>query len=186
MKDRGLIAVLLVPAILLLVPLVGMQVSDEWNWDVGSFVLAYALMAGVGLAYRWVTKRTGSPSYRLGAGLALVTAFLIFWISAAVGIIGAENPGNLLYGGVLLIGLVGACIARFAPRGMARALLATALAQMAVPVVAFVFWPADFSPGVVPVFALNAGFAASFAVSALLFQRASRSAGGAGDVPAVV
>ena len=60
-------------------------------------------------------------------------------MNLAVGIIGTEdNPANLMYGGVLAVGIVGAIIARFQPHGMARALVATALAQALVAVIALI------------------------------------------------
>lgn len=174
MKNKSLLAALALPAFVLLIPLIGMQISDQWQWGPGDFLVAYLLMSGVGLAFRWFALRSDNLAYRLGAALALLAAFLIVWVSAAVGIIGAENPGNLLYGVVLLVALAGACLARFAAGGMARVLLVTACIQTLVPGVAYLFWPSDFSPGVAQVFALNSGFAALFAGSALLFRRAAR------------
>src|SRR6185503_16154819 len=91
-----------------------------------------------------------------------------------------ENPANVMYGGVLVVGVIGAVIARLEPMGMARALFATALAQFLVPVVALIRWPADFSPGVVPVFGLNFCFVLLFAGSAILFRLAGTNSGGAG------
>ena len=97
-------------------------------------------------------------------------------MNLAVGIIGSEdNPANLLYLGVLAVGILGAGFVRFRPRGMARTLLATALAQMLVPVIALIIWRPSLeeAPGIVGVFTLNAFFAALFVVSALLFRQAS-------------
>jgi hypothetical protein len=52
---------------------------------------------------------------------------------AVAGIIGRDgDPANAMYFGALAVGLVGAVIARFRPRGMARAFFATPLAQSAV------------------------------------------------------
>ena len=64
---------------------------------------------------------------RWATGFALVAAFLIVWLNAAAGLIGIEDddPANLLYVGVLAIGLIGAIVARFQPGGMARAMFAT-------------------------------------------------------------
>ena len=45
-----------------------------------------------------------------------------------------------MYFGVVVIGLVGAAIARLRARGMALALVGTAIAQMLVPFIALVFW----------------------------------------------
>jgi hypothetical protein len=48
----------------------------------------------------------------------------------ASGIIGQDgDPANMMYFGVLAVGITGAVIARFRPAGMARALIAMALAQ---------------------------------------------------------
>jgi len=68
-------------------------------------------------------------------------------------------------------------LARFRPAGLAKAAFATAAATFLVPVIAVILWPADFSPGVWPVFALNSGFVALFAGAGLLFRRAARSPG---------
>ena len=104
---------------------------------------------------------------------------VILWVNAAVGLIGSEdNPANLMYGGVLAVGAIGAAIARFTPLGMARALFATAFAQFLVPVVALIIWRPDFSPGVVQVFGLNFFFVLLFAGSALLFRHAGSKPGG--------
>jgi hypothetical protein len=64
--------------------------------------------------------------------------------------------------GVLAVGLAGAFFARFEPRGMTRALYATALVQAFVPVIALVIWPQVSwgAAGVVGVFMLNAFFVA--------------------------
>ncbi len=57
------------------------------------------------------------------------------------------NPANVMYFGVLVIGLVGAAIARFRARGMALALVGMAVAQMLVPFVALVFWKINLARG---------------------------------------
>jgi len=105
-----------------------------------------------------------------------VAGLLLIWMNLAVGIIGSEdNPANMLYVGVLAVGIIGAGIARLRPRGMARTLFATAFAQMLVPVIALIIWRPSLeeTPGIVGVFILNAFFAALFVVSAMLFHRAS-------------
>jgi hypothetical protein len=115
----------------------------------------------------------------------LATGLILIWINGAVGLIGSEdNPANLMYGGVLAVGVIGAVIARLKPSGMARALFATALAQFLVPVVAVIIWRSDFSPGVVPVFGLNFVFVLLFAGSALLFQHAGQPGGTGVPTPA--
>jgi hypothetical protein len=175
MKSRHLITVLLVPALLLLLPLVAMQFTDEVAWSPGDFLAAWILMMTAGLAYLLVTARAGSLVYRAAAGVAVGAAFLLVWVNLAVGLIGNEgNPANLLYGGVLAVGLVGAALARFQPRGMARALAATALAQALVPVLALLAWQPQSTADALKIFAANTLFALLFAASALLFRQAAR------------
>ncbi|MBU1164202.1 hypothetical protein KKA15_01395 [Patescibacteria group bacterium] len=113
---------------------------------------------------------------RIAFGVALVAAFLLFWVNGAVGVIGSENNDvNSLYYGVIAVGFIGAVIARFKSRGMARAMFLTALFQLLVPVIALFIWqPTSWGgAGVFGVFILNAFFAILFLSSALLFRRAS-------------
>lgn len=74
---------------------------------------------------------------------------------------------------MILIGLTGVGLSRFRPAGLANAAFVTAAATLLVPLIAFIFWPADFSPGVAKVFMLNGFFALMFVVSGLLFRQAA-------------
>ena len=146
-KDHYLIATL-APIPVLLIPLVGNMVSKEWNWNPGSFVFAWVLLAGAVLAYQVLaTRKAASFAYRAGAGLAVAAGFLLTWVSLAVQLIGDENPANPLYLGVILIGLIGTGLARFQPTGMAQAAFSTATATFLVPVLALSFWPSDSARG---------------------------------------
>lgn len=163
-----------VPLILLL-PLVAMQFTDEVNWDVADFAIFGALLVGVGFTYELTAKMRGDTAYRAAVGLALAAAFLLVWVNGAVGIIGSENnDANLMYYGVLAVGIIGAFIARFQPRGMARALLATALAQASVAVVALIAGLGVPYSGPLEILALNGFFVALFVGSAMLFREAAR------------
>lgn len=117
---------------------------------------------------------TGRSAYLLALGVSIGAALLLVWLSLGVGIIGADgDPANLMYFGVLGVGLVGALAARFRPRGMALALGATALAQAAVAVGAVVAGLGlPWSPPA-EVLGLNAFFVVLFAAAALLFRRAA-------------
>jgi hypothetical protein len=122
--------------------------------------------------------RTPHPrtAYRAGLGLALLAILMLVWLALGVGIIGGDgDPVNRVYVTVLAIGLVGAVLARFRPRGMGRTVLAMAAAQLAIAVIASIAgWGLPYS-GPVEILAINAFFVAMFVVSALLFQRAART-----------
>lgn len=114
-----------------------------------------------------------NTAYRFAVGLALTAAFLIVWLNAAAGLIGIEDddPANLLYVGVLAIGFIGAIIARLRPRGLARALFATALAQAVVGAIALKLPNTASSVQIVIVHGV---VVALFAGAALLFRYAAR------------
>lgn len=174
MNKNTLLTVLLVPSCILMIPAAAMLFKVEgWEWNAADFVFMWVLIASAIGAYKFVASKAPNGSYRAAAGIAAATALLLVWVNGAVGLIGSENnPANLMYGGVLAIGLIGAVIARLRPVGMAAALAATAFAQFLVPVVALIVRRPEFSPGVAQVFALNFCFVLLFAGSALLFWRA--------------
>ena len=173
--SRWRIAAWAAAALILLLPLVAMQFTDEVNWDVADFALAGALLIGIGVPYELAVRKTGDTAYRAAVGVALTAAFLLVWVNGAVGLIGSEdNPANLMYFGVLAIGIIGAIIARFQPRGMAHALFATALAQASVAVVALIAGLGAPYTGPLEIVALNGFFVALFVGSARLFREAAR------------
>lgn len=175
MQTKHLLGVFLVPSLLLLVPLVAMQFVDGMVWRWFDFAVAWVLMVSAGLAYRLVASRTGSVAYRSAVGVAVATMFMLVWGNLAVGFIGNEdNPANLLYLGVLAVGIIGAGIVRFKAHGMARVLFATALVQFLVPVIALIIWRPELTLGVAKVFVFNGVFVMLFVGSALLFRRSAR------------
>ena len=172
--SRWRIAVWAVASLILLLPLVAMQFTDEVNWDVADFAFAGALLIGTGITYELAVRKTGDTAYRAAVGVALAAAFILVWLSLGVGIIGRDgDPANLMYFGVLAVGIIGALIARFRPRGMARALFATALAQTSVAVIALVAGLGYPWSGPLELSVLNGFFVALFVGSAWLFRRAA-------------
>ena len=108
---------------ILLIPLV-LTLLARWHWRPGAFVLASVLLfGGAGLTYGLVAKKMMSnKAYRFAVGVALAALFILVWMNAAVGGILGDDPANMMYFGVLLVGFIGAIIARLEPQGMSRAL----------------------------------------------------------------
>jgi hypothetical protein len=174
--SRARTAIVLVPAFILLLPLVAMQITDEVVWGLADFVIAGVFLVGAGLTYASVARRAGNVAYRAAAGIAIATALILLFLMGAVGVIGEDgDPADLMYLGVLAVGIVGAIVARFQPEGMARALLATALAQALVAVIALIAGKHQAPMSSVwEILGLNAFFVALFVGSALLFRHAAR------------
>jgi hypothetical protein len=174
MKRKDYLIVALLPLALLLIPLTGQLTVDGWHWKWNDFVFAWVVFSITTLFFRFlVTRPLANLAYKAGVALAVLAGFLVFWITAAVQIIGDENPGNLLYLLTLLGGFVGVGLARFQPAGLARVAFSMAAALILIPAISFLLWPVDFNPGYAKVQILSSGFAAMFAASGLLLRHAA-------------
>ena len=120
--------------------------------------------------------QTGNTSYKAAVALAVATVLILSWVIGAVGVLGADgDPADLMYIGVLAVGITGAIIVRFQPMGMARAMIVMALAQALVTVIALIIGKQD-APymSVFEIVSLNSFFVSLFLGSARLFQKAAR------------
>lgn len=116
----------------------------------------------------------GTDAYRFAMSVALAAACILVWLSLGVGIIGKDgDPANLMYFGVLAVGIVGALAARFRAHGMALALFAMALAQALVAAIALIAGLGLPWSGPAEIVLLNAFFVAMFGGSGWLFRRAA-------------
>lgn len=158
-------------AVILLTPLIAMRFTDEVRWTGRDFGVMGVLLVSFYLIFEMLAMNRGIRQYRWGMATALGASFLLIWVNLAVGIIGdEENPANLLYLIVLGVGAIGGLLARFRAPGMARTLLAMALAQGAIGLVA-VLARLDARPQVLLV---NVLFVGMFGGASLLFARAAR------------
>ncbi|MCB0035852.1 MAG: hypothetical protein KDE51_17595 [Anaerolineales bacterium] len=119
-------------------------------------------------------SKTNKTMYGAAVGLTLVTGLALIWLSLGVGIIGADgDPANVMYFGVLAVGLIGAFIARFQAAGMTAVLIATAAAQLLVTLIALLAGLGQpYSPPL-ELLGLNGGFTALWLGAAWLFRKAA-------------
>lgn len=166
--SKTILRVALVALGLLMVPLVASRVVDGWNWPAGSFVFVYVLFFATGMAYALIARRMGAWSYKAGVGVALVAGFALGW-SNMVHVADSENPANLVYYSVLVIGGVGAWLARLKPRGLARTLFAMAATLALIALLL----PSGAPPELARNMAIGHGvFVALFIASGLMFRHA--------------
>ncbi|MDH3469138.1 MAG: hypothetical protein OES26_25195, partial [Gammaproteobacteria bacterium] len=110
-RYRALVRILLTTALILLLPLIAMRFTDEVVWDLADFAVAGVLLLGAGLTFELIARKAGSFAYRAAVAIAVAAALLLIWVNLAVGIIGNEgNPANLMYLGVLAVGIAGAVV----------------------------------------------------------------------------
>lgn len=161
---------------LLALPFFAMMVTNEVTWSLSDFIVFGAMLAIAGGLFEVAVRMSRSGAYRIGAAFGVLAGFLLVWVNGAVGFFGDEdNPANFMFAGVLAIAVAGAFIADFKPGGMARAMLATAAAQLLVGVIGLAAGLG--SPGAAGVYEVVLGttlFGGLWLVSAGLFRKAHR------------
>ena len=94
MHIKRLNIILISAAILLTIPLVAMQFTNEVNWAVSDFIIGGILFFGIGLAFEFVLRMTKSMKKRMVIIISLTIAFLLLWAELAVGIFGTPIAGS--------------------------------------------------------------------------------------------
>lgn len=79
LENKGIVRVAIVVGLILLIPVIGMQVSDEWDWGVFDFVVAGILLSATGFALELAAKNISNVTYRIIACLAIVGTLLLIW-----------------------------------------------------------------------------------------------------------
>lgn len=86
--------ILLIVALVLLIPLLAMQFSEEVNWSPTDFAVAGALLFSGGIAYELIVKRVEDKTQRVVVAAALLLALLLVWVELAVGVFGTPWAGS--------------------------------------------------------------------------------------------
>lgn len=155
--------------VVLMVPIIASRVVEGWNWPARAFVLVYGLFFVTGMAYALIARKMAAWSYKAGVAVALVAGFALGW-STMVQTADSGHPERMWFLSVLVVGLIGALLARLRARGLALTLFAMAvtLAVMAVTL------PSGAPPEMAQRMAIGHGvFVALFVASGLMFRHAS-------------
>ena len=156
-------------ALLLLVPAIAGA-----PWSPSDFVFAALALGVIGLAIELSVRSSRSRFYRAGVGAALAAALLVVLAAGTVGMIGDETERyNLLFYAVLPVALAGAALAGFRAGGMALAMSAAALTQIAIAAFGI---PLDLKGGIYSML-----LAGPWLLSAALFRKAAQERGPGGS-----
>jgi hypothetical protein len=165
-------------ALFMLFPLFGSLYIEGWRWHPFGFVVVAALIFSVCFAYKLVTRNHGSLAYRAATGIAFFLTLALAWSSLVQW--ADVNRYAAIHFVVPVVEVIGVAFARLRPSGMARALFATAIAQIvAMAVVSssllvqnplITSWSGPQLRGVFG----STVVAILFAGAALLFQKAAR------------
>jgi hypothetical protein len=96
--NRSALRIALVTTVLLLVPLVAMQFTQEVDWSLFDFVLAGAVLGGTGFLFELAVRKPSSVAYR-----AALTAVGVVAIALGEA---DDAPGLVLFGLLLVVGTV--------------------------------------------------------------------------------
>jgi len=152
-----------------MVPVVAAQFVKDWHWGVGGFVRVYVLFFLTGMAYALIARKMGAWAYKAGVGVALLAGFALGW-STMVQTADSGHPERLWYLSVLVVGFIGACLARLKAPGLAVTLFAMAAVLALISVVLPSGAPSDMA------LRMAIGHGASialFTASGLLFRQAN-------------
>ncbi len=155
-------------ASILLIPLIAMFFTEEVDWNLADFLVAWIMLFGTGISYKLISlKMTQSTQYKIATGLAVVGLLMIVWVNLAVGIIGNEdNPVNLIFYSVHAVGVLGTFIARFEAKGMSYTAYAMSATMVIIGIITLVAgW------GFTPI--ITAFFTVIFLISGMLYRKAS-------------
>lgn len=92
--NTRLIGIVLTVAVLLLIPLIAMQFTDEVQWSPSDFIIAGGLLLGTGLLCELVMRMVSKTGYRIAIIIAILGALLLVWIELAVGLFGTPLAGS--------------------------------------------------------------------------------------------
>ena len=94
MQNKRLIIIVLTSVIILLIPLIAMQFTDDVNWTLSDFFIAGALLLGIGLMCELALRKINNTKYRITICVALLVVLLLIWAELAVGIFGTPFGGQ--------------------------------------------------------------------------------------------
>jgi hypothetical protein len=86
MKNKNLPLIISVVTILLFIPLIAMQFTNEVNWGILDFIVSAILLLSTGLAFNFVIQKVKNTKLKIAIYLAILAVLLLIWTELAVGI----------------------------------------------------------------------------------------------------
>jgi|TARA_B110000240_G_scaffold521_1_gene538 hypothetical protein len=88
MKKRPIIILSLI-TVLLMIPLIAMQFTNQVNWSVGDFIVMAMLLYGTGVLCEFAIRRITTISYRYLTIVLILLCCLVIWAELSVGLFGS-------------------------------------------------------------------------------------------------
>lgn len=81
-------------ALILLIPFMAMQFTQEVNWSLFDFLVAAGLLLIAGFAIAFVLRKAKAPNNKILLVAAIAVVFFLVWAELAVGVFGTPFAGN--------------------------------------------------------------------------------------------
>ena len=92
--NKRLTGILITVALILLVPLIAMQFTNEVKWGPADFVVMGVLLLGTGLTCELVLRKVKKIQHRVLLIAAILIVLFLVWAELAVGIFGTPFAGS--------------------------------------------------------------------------------------------
>ena len=89
-----MIKILPIVGLLLLIPLIAMQLTDEVNWSFFDFIIMGGMLIITGLLIGIILKKVNNSKNRLILIVTIVMIFFLIWAELAVGLFGTPFAGD--------------------------------------------------------------------------------------------
>ena len=93
-QNIRLTGILITASVLLLIPLVAMQFTNEVVWTASDFIVAGVLLFGTGLMCELTMRKVKSTKGRLALVTSILGLLFLVWAELAVGVFGTPFAGN--------------------------------------------------------------------------------------------
>ena len=93
-RNKNIIIIALATILILMIPMVAMQFTDEVDWSPADFVIMGVLLFSTGLTFELVSRKIRTTANRVVFGIILATLFLLIWAELAVGVFGSPLAGS--------------------------------------------------------------------------------------------
>ena len=92
--NKRLIVMMMAIALILCIPLIAMQFTNEVNWTLSDFVMMGILLLSTVLLVELVLRKVTKIQHRIILCALLIFGLFIVWAELAVGIFGSPFAGN--------------------------------------------------------------------------------------------
>jgi len=89
-----MIRILPIVVLLLLIPLIAMQLTNEVNWSIFDFIIMGGMLTITGLLIGIILKKVNNLKNRLILIVTIVMIFFLIWGELAVGLFGTPFAGD--------------------------------------------------------------------------------------------